>query len=120
MNGKDESREERIHMEAVVDAYGPEERAMGWYYYLDDKISFPFSAECVAVDKRNPLELKERVTVVRMAGEDSCGHDMYVDVSWRDKVLAVPLAQLNPLDADEDSYEAVDDWHYWVKRGYMF
>ena len=50
---KDVAREERIHKEAVVDAYGPEERAMGWYYYLDDKISFPFSAECVAVDKRN-------------------------------------------------------------------
>jgi hypothetical protein len=31
---KDEEREERITMEAVVDAYGPEEQAMGWYYYL--------------------------------------------------------------------------------------
>jgi hypothetical protein len=29
---KDEEREERIHMEIVVDANGPEEQAMGWYY----------------------------------------------------------------------------------------
>ena len=29
-------------MEAIVDANGPEEQAMGWYYYLEDKISFPF------------------------------------------------------------------------------
>ena len=28
------AREERIEMEVVVDAYGPEERAMGWYCYL--------------------------------------------------------------------------------------
>ena len=28
---KDEAREERIAFEAIVDAYGPEEQAMGWY-----------------------------------------------------------------------------------------
>jgi hypothetical protein len=29
---KDAAREERIIMEIVVDANGPEEQAMGWYY----------------------------------------------------------------------------------------
>lgn len=28
---KDEEREERIHMEIIVDAYGPEEQALGGY-----------------------------------------------------------------------------------------
>ena len=45
---KDEEREERIHMEIIVDAYGPEEQAMGWYYYLADNMQFPFSDRCVA------------------------------------------------------------------------
>ena len=40
MSVKDADREERIYNEAVVDAYSPEERAMGWYYYLDDKYRF--------------------------------------------------------------------------------
>jgi len=35
---KDEMREERIAMEAVIDAYDSIERAMGWYYYLHDKM----------------------------------------------------------------------------------
>jgi hypothetical protein len=35
----DEVREQRIAFEAIVDAYGPEEQAMGWYYYLDPKLS---------------------------------------------------------------------------------
>ena len=43
---RDEEREERIMMEVVVDAYGPEERAMGWYYYLQDTMQFPFTATC--------------------------------------------------------------------------
>jgi hypothetical protein len=36
MSKKDEIREERIDMEVVVDAYDSGERAMGWYYYLED------------------------------------------------------------------------------------
>lgn len=31
---RDSKCEERIEMEIIVDAYGPEEQAMGWYYYL--------------------------------------------------------------------------------------
>jgi Calcium binding len=42
---KDHTREQRIENEIVVDAYGPEERALGWYYYLEDKIHFPFQAK---------------------------------------------------------------------------
>jgi hypothetical protein len=120
MSGKDADREERILMEAIVDAYGPEERAMGWYYYLENKTSFPFAATCISVNKRTPLELGERVTVLQMAGEDCCEHDMYVDISWNDKIMAIPLAQIKPLDADEESVEAIGDWHYWVKQGYSF
>jgi len=45
-SGQDVEREERITMEIIVDAYGPEEQAMGWYYYLEDKIHFPFTAVC--------------------------------------------------------------------------
>ena len=37
---RDPVREDRIHSEAIVDA-GPDEQAMGWYYYLESKISFP-------------------------------------------------------------------------------
>lgn len=42
---KDPIREDRIHNEAIVDAYGSEEKAMSWYYYLEDKIRFPFQAK---------------------------------------------------------------------------
>jgi hypothetical protein len=29
-----------------VDAYGSEEKAMSWYYYLEGRLSFPFQARC--------------------------------------------------------------------------
>src|SRR6266852_2110471 len=46
-------REGRIHNEAIVDAYGPEEQAFGWYYYLNDRIRFPFQAKCIAPRDRH-------------------------------------------------------------------
>ena len=44
---EDKTREERIIMEIIVDAHGPEERSMGWYYYLTDNLNFPFKGRCI-------------------------------------------------------------------------
>lgn len=33
-------------MDIIVDANGPDEQAMGWYYYLEEKLHFPFTAIC--------------------------------------------------------------------------
>ncbi len=38
---EDPTREDRIVMEIVVDAYDPEERAMGWHAYLESTLRFP-------------------------------------------------------------------------------
>ena len=42
------SRERRITYEIVVDAHDSEERAMGWYNYMDDKLDFPFHAKIIS------------------------------------------------------------------------
>ena len=117
---KYEPREYRIAMEAIVDAYGPEEQAMGWYYYLDDKIQFPFEARCIATRPISPLKAGERVRVIQMAPEDECMREMFVEIEWQKRTFGVPLAQLQPLEVDEDTQEAIADWHYWVARGYEF
>jgi hypothetical protein len=41
---RDEDRENRITMEIVVGCYDGGERAMGWHYYLEDKLHMPFTA----------------------------------------------------------------------------
>jgi Calcium binding len=116
----DPEREERVTMEIIVDAYGPEEQAMGWYYYLKDTIAFPFSAVCCERRSISPLKTGEKVVVVGMADEGECDKEMFVDVRWGKIELAVPLSQLTPISSvPEATREAVDDWHYWVKRGYQ-
>jgi hypothetical protein len=113
---RDAEREERIYNEAIVDA-SPDEQAMSWYYCLEGKIRFPFQARCIAAKDASPLRKGETIEVVRMATEDTCEHDMHVQIRWRGRKLSVPLSQLAAIEADEPTKEAIGDWHYWVAQG---
>ncbi len=117
---RDEEREERITMEIVVDAYGPEEQAMGWYYYLQDTMQFPFTAACVSKRRISPVKEGATLEVVGMAPEDECEQEMFVEIEWEGDTLAVPLIQLEAPEADEETQQAIADWHYWVSQGYEF
>jgi hypothetical protein len=115
---EDEEREERIRMEIVVDANGPEEQAMGWYHYLEDKLSFPFLTQCIARRAISPLRVGDEVEIVGMAPEAECEHEMFVLTRWEREALAVPLSQLEGVVVDDETRQAIEDWHYWVARGY--
>ena len=117
---KNKNREDRIVMEVVVDAYDETERTMGWYYYLEDKLQFPFMATVAAERITSPLKKGETFQVEGMAPEEECGQEMFVKITWQGRKLAVPLSQLKPLKVDDQTQEAIEDWHYWVLQGYEF
>lgn len=116
---RDPKREKRITMEIVVDAYSPEEQAMGWYYYLEEKLRFPFRAKCIAQRAISPLLTGSDIEVVGMASEDECHNEMFVTIKWDRGTLAVPLSQIRPTaGTDAGTKEGIADWHYWVSQGY--
>lgn len=117
---RDDARERRIHDEIIVDCYSPEEQATGWYASLEDRLTFPFLARCSAERAISPLRVGDEVQVVGMAPAEECEHEMFVLTPWERRTLAVPLAQLEPLAADDDTTQLVEDWRYWVARGYEF
>ena len=107
--------------EIIVDAYGAEEQAMGWYYYLEDKLRFPFTAICSSKRAISPLLVNDEVDVIGMAPEEECEKEMFVSIRWERDGLAVPLSQLTPIsETDAETKLAVEDWHYWVQMGYQF
>ena len=106
-------------MEVVVDCYDQVEQAMGWYCYLQDRLAFPFTARCTTARAVSPLRNGEEVTVKAMAPEDDCMCEMFVIVTWKGRSFGVPLAQLEAVDVDAQTAEAIGDWHYWVGRGYQ-
>jgi hypothetical protein len=113
-------RKDRIEKEAIVDAYGPEEQALGWYYYLENKIRFPFQAKCIVNEAVSPLPKDETEEVKRLASEHACASDMLVLNRWHGRNLAVPLSQLTPINADASTVEAIGGWHYVASHGYCF
>jgi len=115
----DEEREQRITMEIVVDAYGPEEQAIGWYSYLEDHLQFPFLTTCVSRRATSPLHVGDEVEIVGMAPAEECDHEMFVLTPWEQETIAVPLAQLEVVHGDDETRQAVDDWRYWTARGYQ-
>ena len=116
----DRRREQRILEEIVVDAYTAEERAMGWYYYLQENLRFPFQARCTQTLATSPLDLGEMITVTGLAPEEHCLAQVIVKTTCAARSLGVPLAQLSPQAVDPDTQTAVDDWLYWTAQGYQY
>ena len=108
---KDPVPEDRIHHEVIVDAYGAEERAMGWFYYLENQLRFPLEARCIATNIVSPLSNGETVQVLRMAPEESCSADVLVLIRWQGRKLAVPLSQLAAIDVHQSTVGTICDWH---------
>lgn len=77
----DNSREDRIDMEIVVDAYNSEERAISWYYYLDAHLNFPFKAIWIS-------GTSEEVEVVGMSPEEYCSQQMFVEALYKEGSVA--------------------------------
>jgi hypothetical protein len=110
---RDPERDERIAM-IIVDCYNESEQALGWYYYLQERLRFPFVAECSKKRSISPLQVREQVKVIGMAPEEECEQEIFVLVRWNRHRLGVPLVQLKPVSCDEQTRQAVDDWHYWA------
>ncbi len=45
---------------------------------------------------------------------------MFDAIQWGKRTLAIPLAQLEGVEEDKQTKEAIGDWHYWIEKGYEF
>lgn len=78
----------------------------------------PFSSQVHHKTKDFTLKEGEILDVQGMVPEDECMKEVFVEIHWQGRELAVPLSQLEAIDVDEETQEAIEDWHYWVARGY--
>jgi hypothetical protein len=113
---RDEEREERIQMEIIVDAYYQDEQAMSWHIYLEETMDFPFDARCIEKQEVSPLETGETVRVIGKPSSEPSLSQQFVTIDWMDREFGVPLSQLEPVEASDDTEQAVSDWHYWLER----
>ena len=109
---KNKEREKRIHNEIIVDCYDEDEQKMGWYYYMEEKLHFPFKAKFI-LRKRDGAETKQAIDVVQLSSDEGFGNDMLVGACYNENIFDVPLLSLLNIEADKETIEAIEDWRYW-------
>ena len=62
------------------------------------------------------IEEGETVRVIGMSSTEPTLSQQYVTVEWMDRELGVPLEQLEPIDVNDETKQAIEDWHYWLER----
>jgi hypothetical protein len=87
---------------------------MGWYYYLEGKLRFPFTATCIKRRATSPFKIGESLPITGLAPEEDCMSEIIVITKYHGRALGVPLAQLRPRKVDAATKEAIEDWHYWI------
>jgi hypothetical protein len=118
MKSEAELRQERITDEIIVDCYDEYEEMSGWYCYLEEKITFPFTAKSQGSKRKKSGETKP-LTVVGIADQEDCEREIFMMILLKEDgiedQIPVPLATLEVIEADQATKEAIADWHYWVE-----
>ena len=60
------------------------------------------------------------VEVIGMDEAENCEYDMLVQISWNEDIISVSLEQIEGIDLDKKTKQALDDWSYWLSRNYCF
>jgi Calcium binding len=117
----EKAREQQIQNEIIVDCYNESERFNGWYCYLEENLKFPFRALCIANAPVSPLKRGEQVEVIGIFDDErNQPGEIFVNVQWQRRQMAVPLRQLEGVGLSPQSGQVIADWHYWCSRGYLF
>ena len=113
-----ESRKDRIEDNVIVDCYDEEEVSTAWFYYLAENMIMPFNA-CIVGDRRiGSLEIDDIVEVLYVVSNlDRHGsYKAIVEVRKDETLFQIPLERIVSIDANEETYEMVEDWRYWCER----
>lgn len=119
MSIKDEILDDRVQL-IVADCHDNDERAMAWFYYIAEEISYPFRAKCISEMPSSPLLQDELVEVKDIASAETCEQTIFVQISWKNRSLSVPLEQLQGIDVSEVTQTVIEEWRYWADQGYSF
>lgn len=120
----DPEREARINDEIVVDTYSDDEVAASWYYYLEEKLRFPFTA-MVLTHRYRPgpgsvATSASQVELLGMAPLYRCGYNQMWAIGKlspnRDTPIHFFLADITKIEPDEEREQALADWLYWNRE----
>ena len=121
----EDNRRLQIEDNVIVDCYNDEEISNSWECYMEERLCEPFSAKIISENTEIPVG--EVVTVKdNLYQFDEIGSIIwkksdastieYLDVQWNDKEFDIHINDLEPVDKNIDTIEAIKNWNYWIKK----
>jgi hypothetical protein len=74
------------------------------------------------LDRQHPEKLQaiasyaDSLAAWRINDAEPSLRQQFVTIEWMDREFGVPLSQLEPVEASDDTEQVVSDWHYWLDR----
>lgn len=112
-----EEMQYKIDYEIIVDCYDEIEVSMGWYYFMEENLNFPFKAT-VPLKKRNgSLETKEvKITGLASDEEGFTNRDFNLEMENGDYRYPIAYSRLSHVKAEPETREAFQIWNYWLGK----
>lgn len=112
------SRQDRIEDEVIVDCYDEEEVSTAWFYYLADNMTMPFKARIIGDRRVGSLQVGDIVEIVSVVENlGNCrNYRAVIEVKKDETLFEIPLERIEAIDANEETYEMVEDWRYWCEN----
>ncbi len=113
----DEEMRYKIDYEIIVDAYDDDEQSMGWYYFFEETLEFPFTA-LAQLKKRDGTTETKRVKIIGLASKETgfMNEDFNLDMEQGQYIRPVAYATLSEFKASEETLEAFQIWDFYWRR----
>lgn len=113
----EEEMQYKIDYEIIVDAYDEYEQSMGWFYFFEECLEFPFTALAQLKKRDGTLESK-RVKLTGMASkeEDFMNNDFNLEMEQGQYLRPVAYSALSDIRASEETREAFQIWDFYWRR----
>lgn len=112
-----EEIQNKIDYEIIVDCYDEYEVSMGWYYYMEETLEFPFTATAQVKKRDGSLEKRE-VIITGLASDEEgfLSRDFNLEMENGELLVSIAYSKLSQIKASTPTLEAFQIWNYWVKN----
>lgn len=117
-----EEKRHKIDYEIIVDCYDDHEVNMGWYYFFEKTLEFPFEAAMFIKSRDGKSKLK-KVDVLGIAtkeGDFDNLQEIALEVSPKESeiIMEAGISKLKNLKGSQANREAFEIWNFWKSGQY--
>ena len=107
----------KIDYEIIVDCYDEYEVSMGWYYFMEETIEFPFRATAKLKKLNGSIEQKE-IEIIGLASDEEgfIKNDFDLEIEAGEHVGTIAYSKLSSVKASPETMEAFTIWNHWVSK----